>query len=144
LFFYGHTKSKVFIFLFAATPFHFTGNSFYNQTANKSTTKPVFDLKASLARPVTWKPYVGKLKPVGDTMYAQPPSATKQEPTVSRVDVFKSAVNKTRMTYSRYLSVYEGVSKSVTVAILGSATLLKMMMFFFFPYILFCLLLILF
>ncbi|XP_070179462.1 nucleolar and spindle-associated protein 1-like isoform X2 [Littorina saxatilis] len=81
-----------------ATPFQFTGNLNVSN-ACKSMSKPVFDLKASLARPITWKPHTGKLRPA-DTGYKSVTSASK--PSVSnRVDIFKSAVNKTRLTYSR-------------------------------------------
>ena len=86
-----------------ATPFHFTGTLDLSEA--RSTSKPVFDLKASLARPITWKLHTGKLKPM-DTLYmahgkGAEHSATK--PTApSRMDIFKSAVNRTRVTYSRY------------------------------------------
>ena len=87
----------------AATPFHFTGNLTVSDA--RSTSKAVFDLKASLARPITWKPHAGKLRAV-DTQYVArgkglENSATKVK-APSRMDVFKSAVNKTQKTYSRY------------------------------------------
>ncbi|KAK3591563.1 hypothetical protein CHS0354_041608 [Potamilus streckersoni] len=44
------------------TPFKFTGNISLNTTQSA---KKTFDLKASLARPLTWKPHSGKLKPMG-------------------------------------------------------------------------------
>ncbi|WAR19348.1 NUSAP-like protein [Mya arenaria] len=50
----------------AATPFKFTaGNTTLNSTIS-STKKNTFDLKASLARPVTWKTHKGVLKPLDD------------------------------------------------------------------------------
>ena len=90
-------------FFMTGTPFHFTGNtSVLNSTANtKSTTKQVFDLKASLAKPMTWKPHTGKLKPINQN-YVPPVSASKPAIVTSRVDVFKSAVqDKVKKTYSR-------------------------------------------
>ena len=62
--------------LFLATPFKF--NSSLNRTAlnTSSVKKPVFDLKASLSRPINYKPYTGKLKPLNLTgAYSQPISA---------------------------------------------------------------------
>ena len=49
----------------SATPFKFIGaNTTLNTTVNSS--RKAFDLKASLARPMTWKPHKGKLKPLDD------------------------------------------------------------------------------
>ncbi|XP_076464219.1 uncharacterized protein LOC143296268 [Babylonia areolata] len=86
------------------TPFQFTGN--LNVSAVKSATKPVFNLKASLARPITWKPHTGKLKPLEEHYHGKGKgvehSATKPANTSTRMDVFKSMVNKTQRTYSRH------------------------------------------
>ncbi|XP_059173300.1 nucleolar and spindle-associated protein 1-like isoform X2 [Physella acuta] len=45
----------------ATTPFQFTGKSTMNTTTTISQ-KPTFDLKASLAKPLSWKPHTGKLQ----------------------------------------------------------------------------------
>ncbi|KAL3968507.1 MHC class I antigen [Sarotherodon galilaeus] len=46
-------------------PFVFTGNTSTSTTPGTNK-KPSFDLKASLSRPLTYKPHKGKLKPFGD------------------------------------------------------------------------------
>ncbi|KAG7510412.1 nucleolar and spindle-associated protein 1 [Solea senegalensis] len=53
-------------------PFVFTGNT--STSTTPGTQKTSFDLKASLSRPLTYKPHTGKLKPFGDT---------KENPTVA-------------------------------------------------------------
>ncbi|TWW71722.1 Nucleolar and spindle-associated protein 1 [Takifugu flavidus] len=45
-------------------PFVFTGNT--SNITTPGAQKPKFDLKASLSRPLTYKPHTGKLKPFGD------------------------------------------------------------------------------
>ncbi|XP_013391526.1 nucleolar and spindle-associated protein 1-C-like [Lingula anatina] len=40
------------------------GNTALDTSQPATNKKPVFDLKASLAKPITWKPYTGKLKPI--------------------------------------------------------------------------------
>lgn len=54
------------ILYFPATPFRFTAT--LNTTLNKtqSIKKSAFDLQASLAKPLTWVPHKGKLKPFGE------------------------------------------------------------------------------
>ncbi|XP_007543211.1 nucleolar and spindle-associated protein 1 isoform X1 [Poecilia formosa] len=48
-------------------PFIFTGNTSALGTPGTQK-KPAFDLKASLSRPLTYKPHKGKLKPFGDAV----------------------------------------------------------------------------
>ncbi|KAK7451354.1 hypothetical protein BaRGS_00039826 [Batillaria attramentaria] len=74
-----------------ATPFKFTGN--LNTSQAKSTTKPAFDLKASLARPITWKPHTGKLKPMDYSLYGGADAANRSVSKASsnrHLDMYKS------------------------------------------------------
>ena len=81
------------------TPLKFTGS--LNTSRMNSVSKPMFDLESSLAQPLTWTPHKGKLKPIGTPYKKHEDSSVKPSANVSRMDVFKSAVNKTRVTYSR-------------------------------------------
>ena len=58
---FNHTRKKRENFFFVDSPFKL-GTSL-NQTLPISQQKQKFDLKASLARPMTWKPHTGKVKP---------------------------------------------------------------------------------
>lgn len=60
------------------TPFVFSGNNSISITPG-TTKKNAFDLKASLSRPLTYKPHKGKLKPFGD---AQENTALNKSQTV--------------------------------------------------------------
>nr|XP_046268368.1 nucleolar and spindle-associated protein 1 [Scatophagus argus] len=64
----GAKSSSVKASTFSATktpgPFVFTGNTSISTTPG--TQKAKFDLKASLSRPLTYKPHTGKLKPFGE------------------------------------------------------------------------------
>ncbi|KAL8611007.1 hypothetical protein ACOMHN_042623 [Nucella lapillus] len=85
-----------------STPFQFTGN--LSMSGVKSATKPVFDLKASLARPITWKRHTGKLKPLqeGYNSKTEDVDSSVTKPAENRMDIFKSMVNRTQRTYSRH------------------------------------------
>ncbi|XP_041928139.1 nucleolar and spindle-associated protein 1 [Alosa sapidissima] len=48
------------------TPFVFSGETSISNTP-RTNKKSAFDLKASLSRPLTYKPHTGKLKPFGET-----------------------------------------------------------------------------
>lgn len=64
-----------------ATPFKFTAGNTSTLNQTEASTKKVFDLKASLARPITWKAHKGKLKPLENStkspVYIKTLSATK-------------------------------------------------------------------
>ncbi|XP_043998187.1 nucleolar and spindle-associated protein 1 isoform X1 [Gambusia affinis] len=60
---YRHLSKS--IYRNTAGPFIFTGNMSALGTPGTQK-KPAFDLKASLSRPLTYKPHKGKLKPFGD------------------------------------------------------------------------------
>lgn len=72
-----------FNYLSSVTPFKFTGSLNTTMPDGKSSKKPSFDLKASLARPVTWRAHKGKLKPVGDTSYAGQHNSGMKAPKVA-------------------------------------------------------------
>ncbi|KAK3756466.1 hypothetical protein RRG08_064802 [Elysia crispata] len=56
-----------------ATPFKFTGGNTCSKLAPTSASnKTVFDLKASLAKPLSWKPHTGKLQPLDFNTSARP------------------------------------------------------------------------
>ncbi|XP_067681528.1 nucleolar and spindle-associated protein 1-like [Haliotis asinina] len=78
------------------TPFKFTGTLNTTLPDAKSTKKPVFDLKASLARPVTWRPHKGKLKPVGDSTYTHQPGSEIKAPKVASRDDRRAAMAQHR------------------------------------------------
>uniref|UniRef100_H3DPV8 Nucleolar and spindle associated protein 1 n=1 Tax=Tetraodon nigroviridis TaxID=99883 RepID=H3DPV8_TETNG len=74
-------------------PFVFTGNA--SCVSTPGTQKPKFDLKASLSRPLTYKPHTGKLKPFGDAK--ENPSANKSLVSVgTRQKNYKQHQAKTR------------------------------------------------
>ncbi|KAL3874921.1 hypothetical protein ACJMK2_037873 [Sinanodonta woodiana] len=68
------------------TPFKFTGNQSPNTTQSA---KKAFDLKASLARPLTWKPHSGKLKPIVTNTALYTNNNTTQNITISKPTVTK-------------------------------------------------------
>jgi hypothetical protein len=68
-----------------ATPFIFTGtNDSRNTTVSSS--KNVFDLKASLSKPLTWKPHCGKLLPVDFNKVQAPSASTASQPDKQKVE----------------------------------------------------------
>ncbi|XP_046355846.2 nucleolar and spindle-associated protein 1-like [Haliotis rufescens] len=78
------------------TPFKFTGSLNTTMPDGKSSKKASFDLKASLARPVTWRAHKGKLKPVGDTSYAGQLNSGMKAPKVASRDDRRAAMAQHR------------------------------------------------
>ncbi|CAN9501965.1 unnamed protein product [Ophioblennius macclurei] len=74
-------------------PFLFTGNTSMSSTPGTQK-KQNFDLKASLARPLSYKPHTGKLKPFGDVK--ENASANKSMTTNPRQDNYKQHKVQTR------------------------------------------------
>lgn len=62
----NNVKTSVFSATKTSGPFVFTGNTSTSTTPGTHK-KSNFDLKASLSRPLTYKPHTGKLKPFGET-----------------------------------------------------------------------------
>ncbi|CAG13254.1 unnamed protein product, partial [Tetraodon nigroviridis] len=89
----GKRKTAVFSATKTPGPFVFTGNA--SCVSTPGTQKPKFDLKASLSRPLTYKPHTGKLKPFGDAK--ENPSANKSLVSVgTRQKNYKQHQAKTR------------------------------------------------
>ena len=66
-------------FFFVVTPFK-NGTSL-NQSLPVSQQKAKFDLKASLSRPMTWKPHTGKVRPFQqENLYSQKAGAFRVDP----------------------------------------------------------------
>lgn len=74
-------------------PFVFTGNTSTTTTPGTQK-KNAFDLKASLARPLCYKPHTGKLKPFGETQ--ENPAANKSMTMNSHQKNYKQHQVKTR------------------------------------------------
>ncbi|KAK6180759.1 hypothetical protein SNE40_008753 [Patella caerulea] len=98
-----------------ATPYNFSGVLNTSAIMNSSMKKPAFDLRASLSKPLSWKPHKGKLKPmdlntssykhigVDKTSYKTPQTKTiehrRQAAANSRADKkFKAQMNKRGIT----------------------------------------------
>ena len=72
-------KCEELFFVFVETPFKLGAS--LNQTLPVSQQKQKFDLKASLARPMTWKPHTGKVKPFQQgNLYSQKAGAFRVDP----------------------------------------------------------------
>ena len=72
-------KKRKEFFVFIETPFKL-GTSL-NQTLPIRQQKQKFDLKASLARPMTWKPHTGKVTPFQQgNLYSQKAGAYRVDP----------------------------------------------------------------
>lgn len=74
-------------------PFVFTGNTSVSNTPGTQK-KNAFDLKASLARPLSYKPHTGKLKPFGETK--ENPAANKSMTMNSHQKNYKQLKVQTR------------------------------------------------
>ena len=62
------------LYIFSVTPYKFTATLNTTVHASQSVKKSAFDLQASLAKPLTWRPHKGKLKPFGEKSPAKKPA----------------------------------------------------------------------
>ncbi|XP_041827456.1 nucleolar and spindle-associated protein 1 [Melanotaenia boesemani] len=101
--------------------FVFTGNTSTSATPGKEK-KPNFDLKASLSRPLTYKPHKGKLKPFGETK--ENPSGNKSLVSDTRQESYKQ--HKVQSREERRTKQMEG-RKQKKEGLLGARRGLVMM-----------------